>query len=665
MSYESVELSNPLDLFWRLDMIGPATNGDSIPDISTNDRHGTLTFLAGGIQPYGWPSPIQTDSSSSAFRPFNAGQLVGNTAASISRASDSGIEYTGDLSLGCFINPTSQSLATTQVSKRSLTGLCFAIGINANGRFQAILRDSAATTWTATSAGFGGGQDELFGKWFYVVVTRQGNVLTLWINAAINMQTTITSGLPTLAESGDFLVGAGISGPFDYQIDEVTLRGYALTGPQILAQYEAALSGLLLTGYSNVVVSAILYSDEDLPPISFPFRHNWSEPLLERISFATNISKSKSGAEENGQGRPKPRREIEIAQLLRDDSERRKLRAKLWANQHRKWFIPIREDFQQLTSLLSSGGNSIPVTTQYKDYEVDSFIGVRELNDQGVIVKSEELEIQTVNPTSIVTKTNLVNSYSANVSFAYPVRRAYLEKSIPVRGHTDAVEGLSVVARLLAEDEKTVPNRITPWTPSITRLGYEVFDPAIWQGNDWSEAREYDVDREIQDVDFDLGTFGVDTDTPGAAEAFTYRMPLKGRDKQAEFLGWFYARSGSLNYLWVPSVQKDFEIVSAVGSDLTVEGVEYSENYALAEARRDLAFVYFDNTVIFRRVVSFSGSPDETLVLDATVPTQTNLRSVSLLKFCRLDGDQIEIARITDDLARFAWRFRELLFTPS
>src|SRR5262249_55936281 len=161
---------------------------------------------------------------------------------------------------------------------------------------------------------------------------------------------------------------------------------------------------LLLNGYSNVVPSAILYSDEELPPISFPMRHNFVDSLIERISFFTNRSTTIGGSQEAGEGRPKPRREIEIAQLLRDDKERRRLRAKLWAGQNRKWFIPIREDFEQLAAPLSSGANSIPVTTQYKDYEVDSFVGLRELNDKGEIVKSEELEIQTVNPSSVVTK---------------------------------------------------------------------------------------------------------------------------------------------------------------------------------------------------------------------------------------------------------------------
>lgn len=663
MSYESEVLADNPSLYYRLDTVGPAANGDPVPDTSVENLIGTLNVDGSAlVNPWGFASPVETDPTSRAFFSHNDPSV---SEAFITRSSESEIEPAGDFTLESLLKPG--VLAIDMVGKRNALGddYCFRVSIDTNGRFVGRMRDSANTEWTVTAPSFGGGQNELIGIWWHVALVRQANALGVYVNKELRATTTITSGLPTLAESGDFRVGAGISGDFSFFADEVALYTHAVSGARIGVHFDEMLAGLILNGYSNVVPSAILYSDEKLPPISFPFRHNWSEPLIERISFATNISKSRSGSEENGQGRPKPRREIEIAQLLRDDSDRRKLRSKLWANQHRKWFIPIREDFQQLASLLSSGGNSIPVTTQYKDYEVDSWIGVRQLNDQGVITKSEELEIQTVNPTSIVTKTNLVNSYDPFLSFAYPVRRAILEKSIPVRGHTDAVESLTLVARLLAEDEKVTPNRITTWTPTIEYEDHEVFDPSVWQGNDWSEPKEYDIDRELEDVDFDLGTFGAASDTPGASEVFTYRMVLKGRDKQAAFLGWFYARSGSLNYLWVPSMQKDFKVVSVLGSSLTVEGTEYSESYALAEARRDLVFVYHDNTLIFRRVLSFSGTPDETLVLDATVPTQTNLRSVSLLKFCRLDSDQLEIAKSTDDVWRYAWRFREMLSTPS
>jgi hypothetical protein len=256
----------------------------------------------------------------------------------------------------------------------------------------------------------------------------------------------------------------------------------------------------------------------------------------------------------------------------------------------------------------------------------------------------------------------VVNDYDSPE--VYPIRRATLEASIQPRGHTDSVEEVSILAHLIAEDEKSSAHRITEWTPAITYKSYEVFPFAQWPNN-WDELRDYSIDRARQNVDHELGAFVIESDTNGASETFSWRIILDTKQKQSEFLGWFYARAGSLHYLWVPTMQRDFEIVSIAGSNLTVKGHNYSENFSGSEFRRDIVFIYNDSSFIVRRVNSTSPSgSNEILTLDSAVPSLTNLRSVSYLLFCRLDNDTIERAVATDTKASFAWLFRELLASP-
>lgn len=662
MSWQSeIEADSPT-VWLPLDVEGAASDNQIVPAGPGTDFDGVLDY-SGTAQVWGFSSFVET-APSSAYRGCGQGINGVDADSNITVPHDSAMTVSNDFACEGGVKIFSDiPLAGTfgLIWKQGPGG----IGLSSAGggtRLCAFCFDSFPQIWVTTATFV---ITDFFGVWFHVAAERSGNALSLYINGALNNFSTITSGLPTATGTNPFRVHSS-PGAYEAIYDEALFYTHANGGARYLAHYEAAINATPLNGYSNVVPSAILYSDEELPPVSFPFHHNWSDPLIERISFAADTSRSRSGKPEGNQPSPTVRREVEISQMLRDDSERRRFRAKIWAHQDRRWFIPMREDFQQLSSTLSSGGNSIPVSPQYKDYDVDSWIGVRQIDDQGKIVKSEELEIQTLNAPSgpIITKTNLVNSYLPYLSYAYPVRRAILERSVPIKGHTDSVEDLTVVARLLAEDEKQVPNRITPWTPTLTRDGYEVFDPPTWQSNDWSDVRDYDIERQGQEIDFEVGAFGVVSDTPGAEESFSYRITLEGRDKHSQFLGWFYAREGSLNYLWVPTMQKDFKILSVGVSDFTVEGTDYSENYALAQSRRDLAFVYHDNTMQLRRVTSFSGSPNETLSLNTTTPTLTNLRSVSLLKFCQIDGNTLEIAKYTDDVWRFAWRFRELLFTP-
>lgn len=657
---DEIDVDSPT-VWLRLDVEGTASNGQQVPDVSGNDLHGELIY-AGSEQVWGFNSLIETDPSSRAYRGFGDGSSGLTGTSRITVPHDSLMTVTNDFACegGVQVFSPIESAGTFGLIWKQGPG---GIGLTTVGggiRLCAFCFDSTPELFVAEATFV---ITDFLGVWFHVAAERVGNTLALYINGNLNATETITSGLPTATGTNPFRVHSD-PGFYHAHYDEALFYTHANGGTRYLAHYEAAINATLLNGDSNVVSSAILYSDIEPAPVEFPFRHNWSDSLIERISFRTNHSVARKGYSENAITRPKPRREIEISQVLRDNGERTRLRSALTAQQQRKWFVPILEDREPLTSPLSAGATTIPVSTQYKDYEVDSWAELRQLNDAGQIVKSEVVEISAVNANDIET-TATVNTYDALLSTVSPARRARLSNSQSLRGHTGAVEETTILARLLAEDERVAPNRITPWTPTITYKGYEVFDPAAWQSNDWSELRDYDVTREQETVDFDAGSFEDESDSLAAVEVFSYRMLLDTRAKQAALLGWFYARAGAARYLWVPTMQADFEVVSELSNTLTVAGHNYSNNFAVDEFRRDLAFIYHDNTMQLRRITSVAvAGVNETLTLNTTVPTLTNLRSVSYLRFCQLDGDTLEIARVTDTKARFAWAFRELLTSP-
>lgn len=510
--------------------------------------------------------------------------------------------------------------------------------------------------------------DVLPGSWYHVFGIRNGATMFAMLNGAnvgsrsdLPATTPITVDTPT-DEIG--LARASHNDTFQWSgwSEEYTFYDYSLTEAQARSITEAMFGSLQLSGFSNVISSAVLYSDVEPAPISFPFRHNWVDDWIERISFASGISTARRGYEQGMGQRVKPRREIEITQVLKDDYERRMFRAKLNANQHRKWFIPMLDDRQRLVGSVSAT-NIFAVSTLYRDYEVGGYFGIRQLNDAGKITHWEELLITGLTDTQITTATNLANSYTNPE--VYPVRRGIISANQPLRGHTDSVEETSLLARLIAEDEKVVPHRIVEWTPITTYKSHEVFPADEWPNN-WDELRDYEVTRAREEIDFEHGPFAVESDAIGASELFSWRIILQTRQQQAEFLGWFYARAGSLNYLWVPTMQRDFAIVGASSDDLTVEGHNYFNNYSASEYRRDIAFIYNDNSMILRRIqaVTLDGM-NEVLDLDAAVPTLTNLRSVSYLLFCRLDNDTIERAATSDVIVQFSWLFREVLSSPA
>lgn len=509
----------------------------------------------------------------------------------------------------------------------------------------------------------------LVNSWYHILAIRNGSVMRLMLNGVtVASRSDLPPTDPILVDTPTDEIGLGGTShnqtfPWIGNEEEFTFYNYALTEAQGLELYESLINALFLSGRADANPTAILRSDFEPDPIEFPWRHNWTEPLIERISFRSAISQSVNGIEEGVSQRIAPRRELEFNQLIRDNVERRKLRAQLWANQHAKWFVPVRQYAEQLLLPLSLGTTTTPITIALKDYEAGLWVGFRQYDANGNVEHSEVRRVTSLTPFVHEATTN---AYVAYRSIVYPVRRALIPPAISVKGHTDAVEELTITFRLLPEDEALIPNRITQFTPTIKYRDVEVFDGQLWQSNDWSEQREYEIERSGQAVDFENGLMGFESDTVGASETFSYRMTLNGHENIAAFLGWYYERVGALVSLWVPSMQEDFQIlgVNVPNEQITVRDTNYSDSYALAESRRDLAFVYQDGSMEFRRVIAFEGTTNETLTLDAAVPAMVNLRFVSLLKYCRLDADQLELAWQTDSVVQVAWRFRELLHTP-
>lgn len=679
---DSVIADTPLG-YWRHDEVGSAANEDQLADASGNDKPVTLCYsnLSGTLLPYGQPSAIETDPASSAIRTFSDNlSHVGSNDRCYAYRADGDFLLPQNFTLECWVSSLDDLPAGGSYPFFGVRGVCRLRRV-----FRATPGAGEANFYFELAVSIGGSTHTVTAEipvfnntFYYLAGGRNGTTIFLQVNQDFIATETVPSGdnddgdptpltLTPCQPAGNSLIIGGL--PFndihnDVLLDECAIYGTALTEARRLAHFEAAINATLLNGYSNVIGSAVLYSDVEPDPVSYPFRHNWVDDHIERISFATGVSTTTKGYEQANAQRVKPRREIEITQVLKDDYERRLFRAKLNANQHRKWWWPILEDRERLSGAISAGTNVFAVDTLYRDYEIGSYFGLRQLNDTGKITHWEELLITGLTDTQITTATQTVNSYTN--AEVYPVRRAVLSPSQSLRGHTDSVEETTITARLIAEDEKAIPHRIIPRAADLEYFDHEVFNPSTWQGSNWDELREYGVDRAAQDVDFTTGSFTVESDSLAGVETLTYRMLLEGKDTHAALIGWFYARAGSLAYLWVPTMQRDFEVVDDDVTTITVSGHNYFDNFAASEFRRDLAFVYHDNTMALRRINSVTlDSANEVLQLDTFTPTLTNLRSLSYLLFCRLDNDTLEIARATDTKARFAWRFREILSSPA
>lgn len=360
---------NPIFLF-RWDELDTS---EPMRDSSPNELDGE--YFADAV--LGLPSPIETDPSS-----FAAGGRIGRLLVAPASLADVRGNYTRII-WGKYV-ASADGVLMARNGQLGLGGSNF-IAFN-SGDIQIRIAIGG------NSYVLGHAEANLTPDTYYMIrETRNGTLVKLHVNEVLVDQVTVTGDPIDIGLSDGWYFGRSQSANahFCSGADEAILCDYAITDVQGLELYESALNSLSLSGYSNVVSSAILYSDIEPDPISFPFRHNWASDWIERISFSTGVSTATKGYESANAQRIKPRREIEFVQVTRDDTERRMLRAKLNAQQSRKWLIPILDDRERLTTPISSGAMTITTDTLYRDYEIGGRVGLRQLDATGAVIASE------------------------------------------------------------------------------------------------------------------------------------------------------------------------------------------------------------------------------------------------------------------------------------
>lgn len=297
MSYESVKLAlNPV-AWYRND----EESGTAMTDSSGNDLH--REYEGVNIQ-LGQASGVETVPTSRSV--FCRQEAITNWTVVPSDPFDSRVHFTWEA-----LVRASDDGTITIISRNELHNSMFFLGSAPDVTFRlALLIDG--DVYSVDS-----GIDMLIGSWYHLFGIRNGATMFSMANGAVvgGPRSDLPATTPIDVDTPTDEIGLGGTShnktfPWNGNLEEFTFYDYALTSSQALSIYEAMVNTISLNGFSNVISSAVLYSDVEPDPISFPFRHNWVDPLVERISFKTGISVAKKGYEQANAQRIKPRREI-------------------------------------------------------------------------------------------------------------------------------------------------------------------------------------------------------------------------------------------------------------------------------------------------------------------------------------------------------------------
>lgn len=660
-SYEATILADTPVAYWRLDDL---TGSTVAPDISGNNFDGS--YYADAI--FGVASPIETDPASTA---------ISNRVASVP-ALDSGTLGTGLWDAvtweGWMYWPVGGLLADTG------TLLCRNAQWGVLGGFEELT--------TSISP--------IEGKWHYLVVTRNTNVVRIYVDSVLAAQRTnvpITSMFRSIVgidnnhfkwagafapHTADASWLLGVSGGGNVWaaggIDEPALYNYALTALQVRTHYEAAINRLLSRATIQVRVQVLL--DTDSPePVNFPFAHNWTEPIsgserviTEHLSWHTHSNRSEPDYEQRVNARPHgPRRSLEYAITPTTALSKAMFQRALWqpAQQFR---LPIWTDWTPLTATANATDTTLDCDTTLRDFEVGSYCCI--FTDSYNPATFQWFRITSRTDSQLGVSPAVASTVSNGV--VAPVRLACLpneESSLEsyVIDKETGTLNFGILDTQLSARRVTTYVPASTYQPNLSKPAIEVFslDSARF---DILEQSQYAIHQRQLGTSLLTGNDyhrGLDTAT---SSTIPVRVLIVSRETLSEFYGWLAARQGRQNPVWVPSRENDLTLVAKVSS--TVLRIEAGYLfYNLHYGRRDIQITYSDGTVANRRIsaVVDNGNGTEDITV-ASLPSGT-ITKLSWLRFCTAP-DSFEL-RFHRDLTttgnmivECAWEFNEILTTP-
>jgi hypothetical protein len=388
--------------------------------------------------------------------------------------------------------------------------------------------------------------------------------------------------------------------------------------------------------------------------IPFALRHNWASPVLEQISFKTDVLGAISGKEQRIGLMSDPRRRVEMTYLTLTALDRAYLENVLYGWQGRSYALPLWSDVTRIRAATTEGATVFDVDTTTRDFDIGGLLFVT----NGV--HHDTLEIIDLDEDSVTTKTGALNTYNEGAKIA-PARLAVLESKFDLSRLTNQIEDVRLAWALLADQVST--NRRVSYTP-VTYRDVEVYNVS----NDYSEA--IGITQTIAEEMSDNGTgifrkLSIGDQYPRRTYPF---RELKSRDQLGQFIEWVYRRKGKLNPFWfVERVPSFFLHADATDTDTTfvVKTGGYTQFSFPSQARRDIAILTSAGWR-YRRITgsALNGDGTETITLDTSLGVDliaSDNPMMSFLKFVRLEQDLIELSYESAGVIKTATSFIDLL----
>jgi len=347
------------------------------------------------------------------------------------------------------------------------------------------------------------------------------------------------------------------------------------------------------------------------------------------VQYWTDVHKSWSGLERRTALLGKPRESLALTATIIDETVFRELRRRRVFDPTALFLIPVRHEAAAVSGDVT--GTSFVVDGTYLDWLVP---GQRVYIEGSTSGYAAVIQTAGAGPGATVTVDIAPPSgvFPGTCTVVMPIRHFYLEPANPVTRYNVGAGQWAVTARAKF-----------PMTTIGTGAVVNTFDglPVL----------------DVQPIIVGLGA----EDRPdGGVEVFDYDGAISlewSRDVADIFRGHAYVITGHADRQYhrkfletvvgrqkpflLPTWRDDFAVASQAGANITLDdGFAYASDWFPSLAHRRLRLELVNGSVIYRRVLSISGTTQSILTTDSSIPA--TISRLMLLETVRLANDTVE-----------------------
>ncbi len=399
---------------------------------------------------------------------------------------------------------------------------------------------------------------------------------------------------------------------------------------------------------------------ESPPKGIFAFRHDWSQPWVERWEWNTQILRSRDGTESRIRLRRHPRRYLETL-VTAWDAGAIGLDAWLTKHQGREALFPVWPVARRVTVEAAAGGTTVQLDAVTDPLMCTTQTGTLDNWGQGAaLIQAPDGDVQQVTVTAFDTTLQqasldlpLARPVAAGSTFV-PLVRGTVADATTARRHCAAATSQPVEILL---DERVWE---WPFTPDLTLEGV----PVIRDAEQWQPEPSIEYRARIERIDNRLGPPWIRRVDDRPSRILSRRWLAAGQADTDRLLGLFEYLAGRLNPVWLPDEFTGLALaqVASTGDDhLLLRRARLPWHWE--EPGLGLLIRPTNDAPVAVRVARLEAESETEarLLLADPIPVDVPVGTpVTPLHLFRLDQDRVEFTWHTDEVLEVAARFMTL-----